>query len=779
MLGSGMVIVMASPYGHGNNVSVPVPVKTPPSPVITPLISPYVTIAANMNPAYVGTDINGEITGNNITFTATAVGFTAVKYAFFIYCGPGLGGTILEQEGPSNSYIYAPVFSTNLTMGVTAFSSGSSVVVNNTTTIHIVNQPSIDISSNFGEGNTSDLSPNPIEFMSQSLYPGIPPFSYQWYINGNTIPGATGLDLNYTFNSTGQYRFRTEWTDNTNGTIHHFFSDNYTEIVDPPLKDVVRSSHNPSDIGESITYTVIPSGSTDNYSYTYKLYSSDSNLSTVLYSGNTPSFSAILDSSGTYLVDYEVESSNGYFQNATLSQVVNSDPSVSISANKTTTDVGNPISLSVSPSGGTSPYSYSWLCSPNGTSSSYVQFASGNSPILNFAKEGTYYIIARLTDSAGFSVNSTTLSITVNPAFTAYISSNVGNKSLIGECMIFTLNCVGGSGQPGHLIYPVFVFSRSPNPGYYDVTSDSNQIGQAFHETGIWYAGAEMSDAAGSVVHVTYEFTVYSNNIRISFHPKQFEPVGVLVNLNASVSTTFSPPSISQISYIWTINGVNYSGNNYLYDFATPGTYNITLTVGALASFTEWGSPPTTSTLTDQNKSYATVIASSPGNSTNIIINSKESTISGGVSFSWYTSFRNSSEYSYYILIQGDGASPTQIRMLSNGTLYIEENVYYSNYASGSYSVTLIVYNNRSQSNQSTMGFTVSLSESNQVTLNTVIEWFGGLTNFIVVLGTVVGIGGTVWAIHANENPSVIIESGNGTQSKKILVKGKKIRGKK
>jgi hypothetical protein len=479
-----------------------------------------------------------------------------------------------------------------------------------------------------------------------------------------------------------------------------------------------------------------------------------------------------LDSSGTYLVDYEVESSNGYFQNATLSQVVNSDPSVSISANKTTTDVGNPISLSVSPSGGTSPYSYSWLCSPNGTSSSYVQFATGNSPILNFSKEGTYYIIARLTDSAGFSVNSTTLSITVNPAFTAYISSNVGNKSLIGECMIFTLNCVGGSGQPGHLIVPYWGFHRSPNCEEYYGTSGTNHMSHVPHVSGIWYAEAVMSDAAGSVVHAIYEFTVYSNNIRISFHPKQFEPVGVLVNLNASVSTTFSPPSISQISYIWTINGVNYSGNNYLYDFSTPGTYNITLTVGALTSFT-------TSTSGDQNKSYATVIASSPGNSTDIIINSKESPISGGVSFSWYSSFRNSSEYSYYILIQGDGASPTQVRTLSNGTLYIEENVYYSNYAAGSYSVTLIVYNNRSQSNQSTMGFTVSLSESNQVTLNTVIEWFGGLTNFIVVLGTVVGIGGTVWAIHANENPNVIIESGNGTQSKKILVKGKKIRGKK
>lgn len=774
MLGSGMVIVMASPYGHGNNVIYPIPAKTNTTRGITPSISnPNLILTSDINPIFACT---------NITLTATAVNFSPTNYKFYF-------GTQLEQSGSSNEIHWVNTLSnwnTRKSFMVKATDSEGTCLTNETTVYDFL-PPSIAIHSSSG---VSDISGRPVEFNTSyapnglaplnETYPAytIPVYTYNWWVNDNTV-STTGRYMNYTFNSAGNYTIEVEWS-NTTGTLSNHFFQNYTEIVDPPLNDVVTSSNNPSDIGESVTYTVIPSGSTDNYTYySYKLYSSDSNLSTVLYSGNTPSFSAILDSSGTYLIDYEVESSNGYFQNATLSQVVNSDPSVSISANKTTTDVGNPISLSVSPSGGTSPYSYSWLCSPNGTSSSYVQFASGNSPILNFAKEGTYYIIASLTDSAGFSVNSTTLSITVNPAFTAYISSNVGNKSLIGECMIFTLNCVGGSGQPGHLIYPVFVFSRSPNPGYYDVTSDSNQIGQAFHETGIWYAGAEMSDAAGSVVHVTYEFTVYSNNIRISFHPKQFEPVGVLVNLNASVSTTFSPPSISQISYIWTINGVNYSGNNYLYDFSTPGTYNITLTVEALASFTQWTSPPTTSTLTDQNKSYATVIASSPGNSTNIIINSKESPISGGVSFSWYSSFRNSSEYSYYILIQGDGASPTQIRMLSNGTLYIEENVYYSNYAAGSYSVTLIVYNNRSQSNQSTMGFTVSLSESNQVTLNTVIEWFGGLTNFIVVLGTVVGIGGTVWAIHANENPNVIIESGNGTQSKKILVKGKKIRGKK
>ena len=254
MLGSGMVIVMASPYGHGNNVSVPVPVKTPPSPVITPLISPTITLTAK-NPAV-------ELT--NLTLTANVSGFQPSEYHFYLESAPG-GPEV--YCGPSNKYTYfIPLYSPNLTFQVVV-NTPSGCIIGTGLKIRVIEPPCVFINSTSPNNHASrgimDLSSNPIEFMSHSLYPGIPPFSYQWYINGNTIPGATGLDLNYTFNSTGQYRFRTEWTDNTNGTIHHFFSDNYTEIVDPPLKDVVRSSHNPSDIGESITYTVIPSGSTD------------------------------------------------------------------------------------------------------------------------------------------------------------------------------------------------------------------------------------------------------------------------------------------------------------------------------------------------------------------------------------------------------------------------------------------------------------------------------------------------------------------------------------
>ena len=772
MVGGGIVFAVSlSTPQNGNNVTVPPqPIK---SHGITPFVCPYVVLSSNINPIYVCT---------NITLTATTVDYPSypVNYEFYEVL-PG-GSTPLIQSGTSNEVHFCvnkTNFNSTMQFRVIATSSNpSSTSSINLTYVHVYLPPDITITSSRGSidipANGSGVS---VEFFSSSSTPGISPFTYSWSVGGTTVASATGTDMNYTFgvpaNTGCEIYVGVEWSDTTGPLVHHFKA-LYVESVNSHLSESISSNKNPSDIGQTVTFQAIPSGSTGSYtSYSYKLYDSDSNLSSVLYSGTTSSFSAILDSEGTFLVTYEVESSNGYYQNATLSQQVNSDPSLAISANKTTTDVGNPISLSVSPSGGTSPYSYTWFCSPNGTST-YTQFATGNNPTLKFSKEGSYYVIARLTDSAGFSVNSTTLVITVNPAFTAYITTSSGNKAILSEYVTITLNCVGGSGAPGHLNVPYF-YIINPGGSCSVGESGTNQFNVYTGEIGIWTIKAEMSDAAGSVVRPRFSLSVYTNNIGVTFHTKKYEPVGVLVNLNASIFPTFSRPPISQFSYIWTINGVNYSGNNYLYDFATPGTYNITLTAGAVASCIGYPGH----TISEQNTTYATVIASSPGNSSNIIINTKQAAISGGESFSWYASFKNSSEYSYYLLIQGDGTGPSQVKTLSNGTLFIEENVYYSNYAPGTYSITLIVYNNRSQSNQSTMGFSVSLSQSNQVTLNTVIEWFGGLTNFIVVIGTIIGIGGTVWAIHANENPNVIIESGTGNKTKQVLLKGKKIRGKK
>lgn len=770
MVGGGIVFTVSlSTPQNGNNVTVsPQPIK---SHGITPFVCPYVVLSSNINPIYVCT---------NITLTATTVDYPSypVNYEFYEVL-PG-GSTPLIQSGTSNEVHFCvnkTNFNSTMQFRVIATSSNpSSTSSINLTYVHVYLSPDITITSSRGSidipANGSGVS---VEFFSSSSTPGISPFTYSWSVGGTTVASATGTDMNYTFgvpaNTGCEIYVGVEWSDTTGPLVHHFKA-LYVESVNSHLSESISSNKNPSDIGQTVTFQAIPSGSTGSYtSYSYKLYDSDSNLSSVLYSGTTSSFSAILDSEGTFLVTYEVESSNGYYQNATLSQQVNSDPSLAISANKTTTDVGNPISLSVSPSGGTSPYSYTWFCSPNGTST-YTQFATGNNPTLKFSKEGSYYVIARLTDSAGFSVNSTTLVITVNPAFSISISSSVGHKAIISEYGKISVNCIGGSGQ-ANPNQPAICIAISPGGTVAGYSAYCN-----FEHLGVTQVRARAFDAARSYAEAYYYITVYPNNIGISFQSHKYEPVGVLVNLNASVYATFSPPSISQFSYTWTINGVNHSGNNYLYDFSTPGTYNITLTIDAVASSNGYpfGAP---SPISEENKTYATVIASSPGNSSNIIINSKQAAISGGESFSWYASFKNSSEYSYYLLIQGDGTGPSQVKTLSNGTLFIEENVYYSNYAPGTYSITLIVYNNRSQSNQSTMGFSVSLSQSNQVTLNTVIEWFGGLTNFIVVIGTIIGIGGTVWAIHANENPNVIIESGTGNKTKQVLLKGKKIRGKK
>jgi hypothetical protein len=402
-----------------------VPVKSNGTLFVT--TNPYIILTPDMNPVYPDSVVN---------FTATPVGFTASNYEFILNGG-------VYQSGASNQFSYYITtlmgnYEANFAVNATDASGAYPDGVYNYTDEYVVLPPSISI-------NTSQASVDPgrqVEFNSSfttNLHPcgragyegsfPLPNYSYNWFVNGNE-EYSTGSDMNYTFDSEGNYTIGVELSNSTGPLVHHFFQ-NYTYRVDPPLKAVVSSSDNPADIGQSITFRLIPSGSTGEYtSYSYRLYNTDSNLSSVLYSGTTPSFSAILDSAGTYLISYEVESSNGFYQNATLSQFVNSDPAVSIYANKTTTDVGNPISFLLSTIGGTPPYSYSWFYSSSSTPSSYVQFATGNSTIFKFSREGTYYIFVRLTDAAGFNVNSTSLVVTVNPSFSVYISSSIGAKAL-------------------------------------------------------------------------------------------------------------------------------------------------------------------------------------------------------------------------------------------------------------------------------------------------------------------------------------------------------------
>ena len=115
-------------------------------------------------------------------------------------------------------------------------------------------------------------------------------------------------------------------------------------------------------------------------------------------------FSVSFSSPGTYKISLQVSMDNNHTKKTEYAtEVVNRDPSVSISENKNTIDAGQYISFTSSVSGGTGPYSYSWTSPGSSNADPTMQL---------YSDIGGVYVT--ITDAVGYSVNSNILNPTIN-----------------------------------------------------------------------------------------------------------------------------------------------------------------------------------------------------------------------------------------------------------------------------------------------------------------------------------------------------------------------------
>ena len=188
----------------------------------------------------------------------------------------------------------------------------------------------------------------------------------------------------YTFSTNGS----SSGTDNTWKITIDSTSETGTLDIFTPIIAVV-SSHNPSDVGESVTFsTQFTSGSLgSDVSYSYILYSGNSASDSQLTSGSTASFAYTFGSAGDFLVSYTVtNTTTSASSSATLTQVVNSDMSVSISSSQDPTDVGNSVTFTASVTGGSPSYSYQWYSSSGAISGA----TSSTYTTPSYSSSGTY-----------------------------------------------------------------------------------------------------------------------------------------------------------------------------------------------------------------------------------------------------------------------------------------------------------------------------------------------------------------------------------------------------
>ncbi|MBX8642618.1 MAG: PKD domain-containing protein [Thermoplasmata archaeon] len=486
---------------------------------------PSVSIASSQNPADVG---------NSVTFTASPSGGSgSYSYQWYLNSNAVSGATASTY---STSFSSSGTDSIYVTIKDGVGNSATSSTLDETVNA----DPSVSISSS---QNPTDVG-NSVTFTASGSG-GSGSYTYQWYLNGAAVSGATSSTYTTSFGSSGTDAIYVILTDGIGNTAT---SSTLTETVNADPTVSISSSQNPTDVGNSVTFTASAAQGTGSFSYTWYVNSATQ-------SSTSQSLDYTFSSPGTYYVNVTVKDSLGDASSYSFTETVNSDPSVTISSSPAPTDAGVPVSFSSSPTGGTTPYNYTWEIN-----SVVVSYASSFQ--YTFTSAGSYSVLLTVRDANG-NTASASLTQTVNADPAATISSEYATVDQ-GVNDTFTANVNGGT-------YPF-------NYTWYDgptVVNYSQSFHMAFPDTGTQAIKLVVKDSLGESYTTSVSISVIQKP-SISINGPDKTDVSTLATFTGNATYGTEP-----YNFYWFVNGVNVtpssSGLYLSYSFTSPGTYNVSI----------------------------------------------------------------------------------------------------------------------------------------------------------------------------------------------------------
>ena len=408
--------------------------------------------------------------------------------------------------------------------------------------------------------------------------------TFQWYLNGNAVSGATASTYTTSFNSSGSDNVSVDVTDSDGGVA----SASITETVNPALTISVSSSQNPTTPSTSVTFSTSVTGGSGTYtSYSYILYDGTSTSDSELTSGTASEFDYTFPSTGNFLLTYSVTDSTGSTATSSLTENVSSGLSVVITSSQNPTDVGAFITFNASTSGGSGGNTYQWYLNGNAVSG-----ANSSTYTTSFSSAGTEEVYIIVKDSVGSSVQSSTLDETVNADPTVSISSSQ-NPTDVGNSVTFTAT---GSSGTGSYTYQWYVNNNAVSG------ATSSTYSTSFSSSGsdtVYVVLTDGVDASATSSTIT-ETVNPAPSVTISSSQNPTD-VGNSVTFTASITG-----GTGSDTYTWYVDGSTQSStiNTLTETFSAVGTYYINVTVkdslgdSASYSFKETVSTVLTVTLT-------------------------------------------------------------------------------------------------------------------------------------------------------------------------------------
>jgi hypothetical protein len=499
--------------------------------------------SASISPSSVTLDVN-----QSQTFTSSVSGGTSpFSYQWYLNGAPVSGATSSSWTfTPSSSGSYTICVTVTDSLGIEAKSSTVPVTVNGALSVTIApTSATLDIGQS--------------QLFTSTVLGGTSPYSYQWYLNGATVPNATGVTWTFTPASTGSYSVYANVTD---GGDVQAKSNVASAAVNAALSASISPASVTIDVGQSKTFTSSVSGGTSPFSYQWYLNG------TAVSGVTSPSWTFTPSSSGSYSIHVNVTDSVGSKAKSNVaSATVYPAPGVSISPSYATLNAGRSQTFTSSISGGTPPYSYQWyLCG------SAVGGATNPTWTCTFSLAGTYTVYLRLTDNAESNTTSSTVNLYVYLSVTISPSAPVIMEKLASK--VFTATAVGGA-TPYKYRWVLFddlkvpVASGTGNPWNCTVPK------WAFLGTGELQVVA--NDSQGKL-GIAYEYVNILPDLAATISPSSVTLVAGQNQTFTSSTSGGAPP----YSYQWYLNNASISGATnptWTFSLTSSGSYTVYLNV--------------------------------------------------------------------------------------------------------------------------------------------------------------------------------------------------------
>ncbi len=285
----------------------------------------------------------------------------------------------------------------------------------------------------------------------------------------------------------------------SNGAYEAVDSFDFVTGFQPPPVQVSRPIPQPvsSDAGQVVSFTCGATGGIPplTYSWTFGDGSSATGQN-VNHTFNSP---GTMNIQCTVIDNLQTSSQND------TSIMVLSDPSISLQTdNPTSVDIGQTVTFTAQATGGSGGYAYLWTGLPTGCSSSSIPTISCHP-----TGTGTFPVTTNITDSNGFSITISTLSVSVSPDLSLTSFTASPDKLDIGQTITFAASASGGSGNRSFVYYGLPTSCETTNSTTLSCTPTS---------TGTYHVILTVTDSNG--------FTVSSSLNTIAVNP---DPTATIV----------------------------------------------------------------------------------------------------------------------------------------------------------------------------------------------------------------------------------------------------------